>query len=162
MLGTVLAAAPAAAGEPEYADFKFANTLHKWSVKNWQIFALPDHVCVAILHIPIGPPKNFWGFRVTNGSNVVMFFGPIDNAKPQNVQIEYNDDRPITYSASVDSMAGYQAYVVPLDLSDLWAFLDDLSFDAYVGGDKIFWSGTHSMGKVAEALEKCDNWQDAQ
>jgi hypothetical protein len=156
-----LPVAPVHAAEPEYGEFKFADALHKWSVNNWTITALPGHECVAIVHIPLGPPKNFWGFRVVNGLDVAMFFGPIDNARPQTVQIEYNDEQAISYAATVDTTAGFDGYVVPLKLEDLWAFTDDLSFDAYAGGDKISWGGTKVMGKIAEALEKCDNWQDA-
>lgn len=160
-LGAVLATVPANAGAPEYGEFKDPDALHKWSVNLWTIMALPSHVCLAVVHVPLGPDKNFWGFRIANGMDVTMIFGPVENARPQTVQIEYNDNQPISYSAKVTKIAGFDGYEVPIKLEDLWAFQDELFFDAYTGGNKIFWSGTKVMGKVALALEKCDNWQDA-
>lgn len=159
-LGVLMAATPVAVDAQQYGEFKFPDALHRWSVNGWTISALPGHQCVAIVHLPVGPPNNFWGFKVVNGLEVSMFFGPIENARPQTVQIEYNDGQPISYSATVDTMTGSDGYMVPIKLEDLWAFTDDLFFDAYVGDEKVGWSGTKVMGKVAEALEKCDNWQD--
>lgn len=171
-LSAVLAAAPACADEPSpapvarsYTAFKFESYLHKWSVNNWTIWALPNHKCIAIIDIPYGAPNNFWGFRVINGLDVTMFFGAIENAHPQPVRLEYTDGETISssvsYPATVESFSGFDGYVVPIKLEDLWAFTDHLFFDAYAGGEKVAWSGTKVMGKVAQALEKCDNWQDA-
>jgi hypothetical protein len=160
-LGAVLAAVPVHAGEPQYGEFKFPDALHRWSVNGWTVSALPGSLCVAIVHTPLGPPNNFWGFKVVNGLDVTMIFGPVDNARPQTVQIEYNDEQAISYPAIVDTTTGSDGYAVPIKLEDLWAFTDDLFFDAYASGDKVSWGGTKVMGKVALALEKCDNWQSA-
>ena len=156
-----LATAPASADQPQYGEFKFPDALHRWSVNGWTISALPGHQCIAIVHLPVGEPNNFWGFKVVDGLDVSMFFGPVANARPQTVQIEYNDARPVSYEATVDTMTGSDGYMVPMKLEDLWAFTDDLFFDAYVADEKVGWSGTKVMGKVAEALEKCDDWQAA-
>lgn len=161
VLGAVLITSSTNAATPEYGEFKYPDALHTWSVNAWTISALPGHVCVAIVHVQLGPPKNFWGFKVTDGLDVTMFFGPIENARPQTVQIEYNDDGPVSYAASIEATTGFDGYVIPIKLEDLWAFQDELFFDAYTGGNKVFWSGTKVMGKVAQALEKCDNWQQA-
>ena len=160
-VGGLAGAAPTIAATPEYGEFNYPDALHTWSVNAWKISALSGHVCVAIVHVQLGPPKNFWGFKVTDGSDVTMFFGPIDNARPQTVQIEYNDAGPISYAASIDATTGFDGYAIPIKLEDLWAFQDELFFDAYTGGNKVFWSGTKVMGKVALALEKCDTWQQA-
>lgn len=156
-----LAALPASADAPQYGEFKFPDALHRWSVNGWTISALPGHQCVAIVHIPLGEPDNFWGFEVVNGFDVRMFFGPVSSACPQTVRIEYNDGPVVSYEATVDTRTGSDGYVVPIKLEDLWALPDDLFFDAYVGDEKVTWNGTHVMGKVAQALEKCDDWQQA-
>jgi hypothetical protein len=157
--------APPAPVERSYTGFKFEPYLHKWSVNSWTVWALADHTCIAITEIPYGPPNNFWGFRVVNGLDVKMFFGAIENARPRTITIEYSDGESInsttSYAAAVESFSGFDGYVVPIKLEDLWAFTDHLFFDAYVGSEKVAWSGTKVMGKVAEGLEKCDNWQDA-
>jgi hypothetical protein len=149
-----------AAAQPKaVAGIRFQTVKHQWSVRDWSIVALPNHECDALLQKRTVTPFNFWGFRVKDGSDVQMYFGSIANAQPQ--QITYNDGPPNTRTASVERFGDWNAYVVPLKLEDLWAFPDELDLDAYVGGAKVSWGTTKLMGKVAEALEKCDNWQDA-
>ncbi len=143
------------------SGIRFQGVRQEWSVRDWTIVALPNHECDALLQKRSMTPFNFWGFRVKNGLEVQMYFGAVANAQPQRVQITYNDGEPNSYAAGVEKFADWSAYVVPIKLEDLWAFPDELDFDAFVGGDKVTWGTTKLMGKVAEALEKCDNWQDA-
>lgn len=159
-LGMALVATPASAGGKTFAGITYETILHKWGVNAWDIWALPNHECMAILQKPDLTPFNFWGFRVLNGLGVQMFFGSIADARPQTVKVAF-DDGAISYPASVEPFLEWNAYVIPIKLEDLWAFPDELFFDVYVGGDKVTWGGTKVMGKVALALEKCDNWQTA-
>lgn len=62
MLVVVLAAAPASAGEM-YSKFKI-DALHKWSIGKWTIWAMPNHVCLAMdQEINFEKPQ-FWGFII--------------------------------------------------------------------------------------------------
>ena len=161
VLGTALAAGPASAGGKTFAGIDYKTVLHKWSVASWDIWALPNHECLAMIQKPDLSPFNFWGFRVNNGLEVHMFFGSIANARPQTVKILFDDDSSISRPATVEPFLEWNAYVVAIDLKDLWALPDELFFDIYVDGAKVTWGGTKVMGKVALALEKCDNWQTA-
>jgi hypothetical protein len=143
------------------AEIRFRGVRQKWSVNAWDISALPAHECVALVQKGDLTPFNFWGFRVRNGQDVQLFFGSIADARPQTVQVVFNDAPPISYAASVEPFQEWNAYVVPIKLEDLWAFQDELFFDVYAGATKVTWGGTKVMGKVAEALEKCDNWETA-
>ena len=143
------------------AGIRFQAVKHEWSVRDWTIVALPNHECDALLQKRSMTPFTFWGFRVINGADIQMYFGSVANARPQQVRISYNDGPPNSYAAGVEHFGEWSAYLVPIKLEDLWALPDELSFDAFVGGAKVTWGTTKLMGKVAEALEKCDNWQDA-
>jgi hypothetical protein len=151
----------AAAQPKSVSGIRFQNVKQEWSVRDWKIVALPNHECDALLQKRSMTPFNFWGFRVKNGLDVQMYFGSVADARPQRVQISYNDGPPNNSAAGVEQFGEWNAYVVPIKLEDLWAFPDELNFDAFVGGTKVTWGTTKLMGKVAEALEKCDNWQDA-
>ncbi len=163
-LGAVQAPAPATAGEAGevyYSQFKLGSYLHKWSVKDWTIWALPDHVCLALKQDVDPRAPHFWGFIVKNGLDVEMFFGNVEDAAPQTVQITFNSGKPVSFPARVQPMDGANAYVIPFTLEYLWTMQDDIDIDVFTGGNRVFSGWTKVMGKVAEGLEKCDNWQDA-
>ncbi len=159
MLVVVLAAAPASAGEM-YSKFKI-DALHKWSIGKWTIWAMPNHVCLAMdQEINFEKPQ-FWGFIIKNGLDVEMFFGSIENPQPQTVQITFNSGKPVSFPARVEPMDGANAYVIPYDLEYVWLMQDDVDVDVFTGGNRVFSGWTKVMGKVAEGLEKCDNWNQA-
>lgn len=163
-LGAVLGAAPGNAVEPNevvYSKFKIDTYLHKWSVKDWTIWAMPNHVCLAMKQDIDPRAPHFWGFIVKDGLEVELFFGSIENAAPQTVQITFNSGKPVSFPARVEPMDGANAYVVPFTLEYLWTMQDDIDIDVFANGNRIFSGWTKVMGKIAEGLEKCDNWQAA-
>ena len=159
LFGTVLTAAPASAGQV-YSRFKI-NALHEWSLKKWTIWAMPDHECLAMEQEVDFEKPNFWGFMIKNGLDVEMFFGSIENPQPQTVQVTFNSGKPVSFLARVQPMDTAVAYVIPFDLEYVWTMQDDVDVDVFAGGNRVFSGGTTVMGKVALALEKCDNWQQA-
>lgn len=161
MLGVVSAAVPVSAAPANFSGIGYDKTVHKWSVGNWNIWALPNHECLALFQKPDLTPFNFWGFRVIDGLKAQMIFGSIADAAPQTIQITFNDGPPNNHAAKVEPFLEWNAYVIPIQLEELWAFPDELFFDVYVGGSKVTWGGSKVMGKVAEGLEKCDTWQQA-
>ena len=161
LLAGIAFAAPVAATPHEFPTIDYVKPLHKWSVDSWTIWALPGHECVALKQETKFAEFSFWGFRVVDGSDSHMIFGPVADARPQTVRVEYDGMPSVRYPALVEPFLDYNAFVVPIDLSDIWAFQDELFFDVYAGDQKVTWGGTKVMGKVALALEKCDNWQSA-
>ena len=159
MLGAVLPSAPASAGEV-YSKFK-TESLHKWSIGKWTIWAMPGHQCLAMDQEINFEKPSFWGFIVKDGLDVEMFFGSIANPQPQTVQITFNSGKPVSFPARVEPMDGANAYVIPFKLEYVWTMQDDVDVDVFTGGNRVFSGWTKVMGKVAEGLEKCDNWNQA-
>ena len=159
LLGIVLAAAPASADQV-YSKFN-VNARHNWTQKKWTIWAMENHTCMAMEQEVDFEKPQFWGFIVKNGLDVEMFFGSIQNPQPQTVQITFNNGKPVSFPARVQPMDDAVAYVIPFDLEYVWTMQDDVDIDVSAGGNRVFWGGTTVMGKVAETLEKCDKWQEA-
>ena len=163
-LGAVLAAAPADAGdagEIVYSKFKLDSYLHKWSVKDWTIWAMPNHECFALKQDVDPRAPHFWGFIVKNGLDGEMFFGTIADPQPQTVQVTFSSGKPVSFPARVEPMDGANAYVIPFKLEYVWTMQDDIDIDVFTGGNRVFSGWTKVMGKVAEGLEKCDDWNQA-
>lgn len=159
VLGAVMATAPASAGET-YSRYKL-DSLHKWTISKWTIWAMPGHVCLAMeQEIDFAKPS-FWGFMIKDGLDSEMFFGSIADAQPQTVQITFNYGKPVSFPARVQPMDGANAYVIPFDLEYVWTLQDDVDIDVFTGGNRVFSGGTKVMGKIAEGLEKCDDWNQA-
>ena len=161
LLTGIAVSAPAAAAPHEFPTIDYVKPLHKWSVGSWTIWALPGHECLALKQETKFAEFSFWGFRVVDGLDAHMIFGAVADARQQTIRVDYDGMPSARYPAVVEPFLDYNAYVVPINLEDIWAFQDELFFDVYAGGEKVTWGGTKVMGKVAEGLEKCDNWQQA-
>ena len=135
--------------------------LHKWTGNLWQVWAEPGHECYAISQYPDETPFRFWAFRQTPGSRIDMLFGSIANARPGIVQISFNDGKNFDYRARVEHVVDWDAYVISLQPDALSIFHDDTFVDAYVDGEKVFWSVTHSMRKGEQLMAECLKWQES-
>jgi len=126
----------------------------------WQVWALPDGKCLALIQYPDEKPFRFWGFRQSPGSRVELIFGSIDAARPRTVQMSFNDGDMFNYAAGVDHFSDWDAYVISLQPDALSIFHDDTFVDAFVDENKIFYGVTHSMRNGEKAMANCLEWQE--
>ncbi len=156
----VFSVTPAAAKEAAFSGLVPVKFDHKWEVNEWVVWALPGGLCDAEAQYPDQTPFRFWGFRQSNGSRVDLYFGSIENARPQTVQMSFNDGENFAYAAQVEHQADWDSYVISLQPDALSVFHDDTFVDAYVDDEKVFWGVTHSMRNLEKTMAKCLTWQE--
>ncbi|MDB5429273.1 MAG: hypothetical protein JWP35_389 [Caulobacter sp.] len=155
----LLACSPATAGEKVFSGVSPVNALKTWTANLWQVWAEPNGDCLALIQYPDETPFRFWGFRQSPGSRVELIFGAIASARPQTVQMSFNDGGNFDYAARVEQYADWDAYVISLQPDALSVFPEDIFIDADVDGEQVFWGGTHRMRSGEEAMAKCLAWQ---
>ena len=161
MLGAVLAATPVSAGEQVFAGIKPENFIKKWSFNDWHVWAMPGGTCLALEEVPGAVPFSFWGFEQSAGSRVKVMFGSIENARPQTVQMSFNNGGKFDYHADVRRMSDWDAYVISLQSDALAILPNQLIIEADVGGEQIFLNEYNEMDKVYSKMADCLSWQDA-
>ena len=120
----------------------------------------PGGVCVAMAQYGL-ETRGFWGFVQTGPklTSLELFFDSFGPARPQNLQISYND-KINPRAARVYNWAGEDSYVVKVGTSlTLASFPEVTDFAAY-DGEKPIWSEKEfHMSKVEAAMLKCWEWQ---
>lgn len=160
MLGAVLAAAPASAGEKVFAGIGPENFGKKWSFNDWRVWALPNGSCLALEEVPGAVPFSFWGFQQSPGSRVQVIFGSIENARPQTVQMSFNNGGKFDYHADVRRMSDWDAYVISLQPDALSILPNQLIIEADVGGAQVFLNEYNEMDRVYGKMADCLTWQE--
>lgn len=164
-LGACFAAAaltaigPAGARTKVFAGVAPVQFDKKWSFDDWHVWAMPGDVCLAMESYPIEVPFRFWGFRQSPGSSLQLYFGSIENARPQTVQMSFNNGGQFDYSAEVIQIQDWDAYAIFMRGNALSVFPRQLTVEASVGGDRVFMNVYNAMGRVRDNMAECLAWQ---
>ena len=159
-LCATLTAVPASAGEKVFAGIGPENYGKIWSFGDWHVWALPNGSCLALEEVPGAVPFSFWGFQQSPGSRVQVMFGSIENARPQTVQMSFNNGGKFDYHADVRRMSDWDAYVISLQPDALSILPNQLIIEADVGGSLVFLNENNDMGRIYDKMADCLSWQD--
>ena len=169
-VGSVLAATlalpgPAAAAKDDdtYVAGVEPAYLKKWSFDDWNVWATEYGTCMALEQDTLGyQTYHVWGFEQSPGSRLTMYFGSIQNARPQTVQISWNTGKgDFDYDAQVKHLREWDAYEISLQANALSVFPRQLTVVAHVGGERVFLNVYNSMDRLRKAMAECLAWQEA-
>lgn len=153
------ATAPAHA-QKVFAGIKPENALKAWAPNEWHVWAMPGgRQCLALAQEPETTPFKFWGFRQSPGSRLDMIMGSYESPRPRTLQMSFNDGGLFDYPAKVERFSDWNAYVISLQGNALSVFHDQMVFESFLGGTKIFWSVSNSMRNLEKRMTACLEWQ---
>ena len=156
------AVAPARAQEDVFYRIVPASPLKAWAPNEWHVWAMPaGRQCLALAQEPEDTPFKFWGFRQSPGSRVEMIFGSIASPRPRTLQMSFNNGGRFDYPATVEQFSDWKAYVISLQPNALSIFRDQMVFESFVGGTRVFLSVSNSMRHMEKTMRKCLEWQQA-
>ena len=157
---SALAVSPASAGKSKEADTYVAGvqpaSVKKWSFDDWNVWATPYGTCMALEQDSIGwPTYHVWGFEQSPGSRLTMYFGSIENAQPQTVQMSWNNGGDFDYDAQVKHLRDWDAYEISLQANALSVFPRQLNVAATINGKVVFINVYNSMDRLRRAMAEC-------
>ena len=151
----------AAASKPVFGGVEPAQFDKKWSFDDWHVWALAGDVCLAMEAYPDETPFQLWGFRQSPGSRLQLYFGSIQNAQPQTVQMSFNNGGQFDYPAEVIRIRDWDVYAISMRGNALSVFPRQLTVEAYVGGKRVFLNVYNAMGRVRDKMAECLAWQES-
>lgn len=135
--------------------------LKKWTFDDWNVWATQYGSCMALEQDVSWPTFHLWGFEQSQGSRVTMYFGSIQNAEPQTVQLSWNNGGEFAYDASVKHFREWDAYEISLQANALAVFPRQLTVVAHAGGERVFLNVYNSMDRLRKHMDECLAWQEA-
>ena len=155
-----LSSHPASAGKSKEDDTYVAGVqpayTKKWSFDDWNVWATQHGTCMALEQDNIGwPTYHVWGFEQSPGSRLTMYFGSIQNAQPQTVQMSWNNGGNFDYDAQVKHLREWDAYEISLQANALSVFPRQLTVVAHVKGERVFINVYNSMDRLRKAMAEC-------
>ena len=149
-----------ASGDNSYQRVVVAHALKRWVFGHWMVSAEQNSVCRAFFQFNTVTPA-FWGFRQTGPKidNLELFFSSNGPARPQTLQMAFNDAGHFAHDATVETFAGFDTYVISLRGVTIASFPNVTDFEAFSGDTRIWSEREFNMGKVEEAMVKCWEWQ---
>ncbi|MEZ0242661.1 MAG: hypothetical protein ACAH11_04755 [Sphingomonas sp.] len=156
------AAAPSNAQEEVFYRIAPEHPLKAWAPNEWHVWAMPAFdQCLALAEEPQDTPFKFWGFRQSPGSRVEMIMGSMASPRPRTLQMSFNDGGRFDYAARVERFSDWDAYVISLQPNALSVFHSSMTFEAFVGGQRIFLSVSNSMKNLEKRMTACLEWQQS-
>ena len=161
-----LSAQPAAAGKSREDETYVAGVQpaynKKWAFDDWNVWATQYGTCLALQQDNIGwPTYHVWGFEQSPGSRLTMYFGSIQNAQPQTVQMSWNNGGAFAYDAQVKHLREWDAYEISLQANALSVFPRQLTVVAHVKGERVFINVYNSMDRLRKTMAECLAFQQA-
>lgn len=161
-----LSANPAAAGNAKGDDYVAgvvpATFKKEWKFDDWNVWATEYGTCMALEQDTLGyAAYHVWGFEQSPGSRLTMYFGSIENAQPQTVQLSWNNGGDFDYDAQVKHLRDWDAYEISLQANALSVFPRQLTVVAHVNGERVFLNVYNSMDRLRKAMTECLAWQQA-
>ena len=156
-----LTGSPAAADQREkvFAGIEPGSFAKEWKFDDWQVWAMPDGSCLALEQDTGWETFHFWGFRQSPGSRIKLYFGSIEHARPQTVQMSFNNGGEFDYDAQVERFRDWDAYEISIQANALSVFPRQLTIVAHVNGQRVFLNVYNSMDRVRDHMAKCLAWQ---
>lgn len=135
--------------------------LKKWKFDDWNVWATPYGSCMALEQDTLGyATYHVWGFEQSPGSRLTMYFGAIENARPQTVQMSWNNGGEFDYEAQVKHLRDWDAYEISLSANALSVFPRQLTVAAHVGGERVFINVHNAMDRLRKNMAECLAWQE--
>ena len=161
-----LSSHPASAGKSKEDDTYVAGVQpahnKKWSFDDWNVWATQYGTCMALEQDTRGyADYHVWGFEQSPGSRLTMYFGSIQNAQPQTVQMSWNNGGEFDYDAQVKHLREWDAYEISLQANALSVFPRQLTVVAHVNGERVFSNVYNSMDRLRKAMAECLAFQQA-
>ncbi len=166
-LATLVLPGAAAAGKDKDDDGYVAgvvpaNFKKEWKFDDWNVWATAQGTCLALEQDNLGyAAYHVWGFEQSPGSRLTMYFGSIENARPQTVQMSWNNGGEFAYEAQVKNLRDWDAYEISLQANALSVFPRQLTVVAHVNGERVFLNVYNSMDRLRKAMAECLAYQEA-
>ena len=171
--GFVVFAALTLSGHPAFASGSGEERTHtvgvipatfkkQWKWDDFYIWATDQGTCLALEQdTEHENGYHVWGWEQSPGSRLTMYFGGIEDARPQTVQMSWNDGGEFPYDAEVRSFRDWDVYAISIQANALSVFPRQLTVTAHVDGKLVFLNVYNSIDRLRNHMAECLAYQQA-